>query len=342
MVKELMNYQMVGTVVQVLKYSIILTFTLEFLGAILLYLFWFTQYQTQSMAIYSSVFHSISAFCNAGFSLNSNSLESYSGHYGVLFTISSLIIMGGLGFPVLINILNLPLFQRVKSNITIKVYSLHTRLTLVVTTILLIIGFVFFLTAEWNHAFRHLSVPLKFMNAFFQSVTARTAGFNTVPMLNFVPASLMLTIALMYMGASPGSTGGGIKTTTVGLLFASAFSVLRGRSSIDLFKREIPANVFNRTLVVITVSSLFIVIMFISMLLTSSYPFQELLFETFSAFGTVGLSTGLTGQLGTASKTVLIICMYFGRIGVLTLTLAIMKPKEQQNYKYPPANIMIG
>lgn len=342
MVKELMNYEMVGTVVQVLKFSIIITFTLEFIGAVFLYFSWFHTFESFSEAAYSSVFHSISAFCNAGFSLNPDSLTSFSTNYGVILTIGFLVILGGLGFPVLVNVLHIPLLQKVKEKTKIKAYNLHTKLTVTVTVILLITGFIFILFAEWNHALKYFTAPQKILNSFFQSVTSRTAGFSTLPMISFNPATFTLIILLMYMGASPGSTGGGIKTTTVGILFASVFSVLRGRKTIDVFHREIPSNLFNRTIVVIAVSSIFIIIAFLILQLTNDLPFKESIFEIFSAFGTVGLSTGVITQLNNWGKFIFIICMFFGRIGVFTIALAIMRPHDKTSYSYPRANVMIG
>ncbi len=342
MVKEMMNYEMVGTVVQVLKYSIILTFVLEGMGTLLLYFSWKNSFVNFGSALYSSLFHSVSAFCNAGFSLNANSLEGYAGNFGVLSTIAVLIILGGLGFPVLINVLKIPLFQKVKTNIKMKVFSLHTKLTLTVTAILLTTGFLFILLTEWNNTLAPFSFSEKLLNSFFQSVTARTAGFNTLTMTGLYPATFILIILFMYMGASPGSTGGGIKTTTVGILFASVFSVLRGRPTIEIFKREIPNNLFNRTIVVITVSSLFIALAFIALMLTNPLPIANAFFELISAFATVGLSTGISGELNDWGKLIFVICMFFGRIGVFTITLAIMKPRETRLYRYPSANVMVG
>lgn len=341
LVKEILNYDLLGVVTQVLKYSILLTFFLEFLGAIFLFLSWKNAFHSTSQAIYSSIFHAVSAFCNAGFSLNSNSLESFTSNYGVLLTVSSLIILGGLGFPVLINIFRLPLFERFKTKL--KVYSLHTKLVLTVSLLLITIGTILILTTEWSNTLSGLSPGEKIINAFFQAVTPRTAGFNSIPISQVSLITLSILMLLMYIGASPGSTGGGIKTTTIGVLIASLKAIIRNKPSIEMYKREIPLDVFHRAIVVLLVSGIYIFLAFSLLLVFTPLPFEKLLFEEISAFATVGLSTGITPELNSIGKLIIIFSMYFGRVGVLTLILAIMKPiDKEQRYRYPSANVMVG
>jgi potassium uptake TrkH family protein len=341
LVKEILNYDLVGVVNQVLKYSIILTFFLEFIGAISLFLSWRQYYPSTAEAIYSSVFHAVSAFCNAGFSIHSNSLESFRGNSGVLLTISLLIIMGGFGFPVLINVFRLPLFEKI--NIRLKVYHLHTKLVLTISSILLIAGTLFILPLEWDNTLGQMSFWEKILNAFFQSVTTRTAGFNSIPISQLTVPVLSVFMILMYIGASPGSTGGGIKTTTIGVLFASIKSVIKNKSSIELYKREIPLEVFQRAIIIMLISGLYIFTAFTLLQIFNPFPFAKALFEVFSAFGTVGLSTGITPNLNTIGKIIIIFSMYFGRVGVLTITLAFMRPTDRiQRYHYPRANVMVG
>ncbi|GAB4179138.1 MAG: TrkH family potassium uptake protein [Calditrichia bacterium] len=339
--KEILNYDLVGIMNQVLKFSILLTFGFELIGAVSLLIFWGHTFSSPGEAIYSSIFHSVSAFCNAGFSLNSNSLESFSGNYGVLLTIGSLIIIGGLGFPVLINIFKLPFFSRFKINL--NMYGLHTRLVMLVTSNLLIFGTLFFMISEWNHTLSEFNLGEKILNAFFQSVTTRTAGFNSVTISHVQFVTLVSFMVLMFIGASPGSTGGGVKTTTFGVIIASLKAIIKNRPTIELYRREIPMIVFHRAILVVIVSLIYIIISYILLVWSNNLPYEQLLFELFSAYGTVGLSTGITSQLNSFGKIIIIISMYFGRVGVFTLLLAVMRPASTTaRYRYPSANVMVG
>lgn len=342
LVREIMNYDLTGVINQVLIYSILLTFALEFLGAILLYLFWGDHFIGTAEAIYYSVFHSVSAFCNAGFSLFSDSLESFYANYGVLFTIAILIILGGIGFPVLINFFRLPLLK--KFSLKINSYRLHTRLVVITSGILILIGTLLLLLGDWNHTLADFHLSDKLVHAFFQSVTARTAGFNSVPIGEMSLFSLIILMFLMYVGASPGSTGGGIKTTTAAILMSSFRMIFKNRETLEMFKREIPLEVFKRAVAVMVASLVYLFVAISLLVLFNPHlPFDKLLFELISAFGTVGLSTGITAQLTTIGKWIIIVTMFFGRVGVITLVLLIMTPERfQQRYHYPTANIMVG
>lgn len=320
-----------------LKKIIIMTFSLELLGAVLLYF----QFTTLSggRRVFSAVFHSISAFCNAGFAIFSNSFESYMSHTGINFTLMMLIIFGGIGFLVLNELL--VLVRRKKG--TRPKLSLHSKLVLITSGALVAGGFIVILVEELLNTSSTLPLGAKVLTALFQSVSARTAGFNTINLNVLSMASIFIMLLLMFVGASPGSTGGGIKTSSTGVVVAYLRSRLLGRDTVHMFYRNIRAKTVEKAFIVIIISFLFISV-FTILLLTFEPQFSmtELVFETVSAFGTVGLSMGITAKLSAASKFIIIVTMFIGRIGPLTLLFALSKRESKANYKYPEENIMIG
>lgn len=319
------------------KKIFLMTFTLELIGAIVLY-FYFTNL-APGKRIFAAVFHSISAFCNAGFSIFSNSFENYIANPAVNITIVLLIILGGTGFLVLDEIL-LFFKRKIKS---FSKFSLHSRLVIITSSILIVTGFIVILIEELLHKSNNLPVGTNVLSALFQSVTARTAGFNTINLNYLSFASIFIIILLMVIGASPGSTGGGVKTTSIGIVFAYFRSRLRGREKVDLFYRNIPTKTVEKAFILIILSFLLISFSFLLLLtFESQFKMNDLIFETVSAFGTVGLSMGITAQLSLPSKMVLAFTMFIGRIGLLTLMIAISKRESTAIYNYPKANIMLG
>ena len=338
MLQEMLNVERLDAITRLLKGVILITFLMESLGALLLFFSWNLPQWDFSQRLYHSIFHSISAFCNAGFSLNSDSLMSFNTNYSVVLTIAMLIIVGGLGFVVMIDLTRGKIFEY-PTRRRVRKFSVHTRLVLIVTSVLLIAGTILFLIIEpfsGNWLF-------KTVNAFFCSVTARTAGFNTVDIGQLTTSSALLLMLLMFIGASPGSTGGGIKTTTLGILIASFISIIRGKNRIELFKRSISFTILNRALVVFAFAISFIMFSTFLLSLTEKASFINLLFEEISAFGTVGLSRGITACLSSWGKIVIIVSMFVGRVGVLTLAFAITTPREHLRVEYPEErNVMVG
>lgn len=322
---------------ELVKKIIIMTFSLELLGAALLY------YQFTNLnglhRVFAAVFHSVSAFCNAGFSIFSNSFESYTSHWGINFTLMGLIISGGIGFLVL-NEIGLVISRKIKG---ISRLSLHSKLVLITSGILILVGFLVILTEELLHKGNHLSLGEKILSSLFQSVTARTAGFNTINLNYLSFASMFIIILLMFIGASPGSTGGGIKTSSVGIVLAYFRSRLKGREKVEIFYRNISTRNIEKAFMVIILSFLVVFISFFILLtLESGLKTDDLLFETVSAFGTVGLSMGITSKLSLMSKLVIIVTMFIGRVGPLTLLIALSKKESRADFKYPEEPIMIG
>lgn len=322
---------------ELLKKIFLLTFTIEFIGAVVLF-FHFSNLEP-GKRIFAAVFHSISAFCNAGFSIFSNNLESYTANVGINMTIMLLIILGGLGFLVLDEIL---LFFKRKISGFSK-FSVHTKIVIVTTIVLIFLGAALIMSQELLNKNNNLSFGVKLLSSFFHSVAARTAGYNTVNLNVFSSASIFILIVLMFSGASPGSTGGGIKTSTLGIIFAFFRSKLKGREKIDLFYRDISKTLLEQAFMVILLATLLISLSFIFLLsFESKFKMSDLIFDVVSAFGTVGLSLGITPLLSAPSKIVLSLTMFIGRVGLLTLMIAMSKKESMAVYNYPSANIMIG
>ncbi|NLM90701.1 MAG: potassium transporter Trk, partial [Candidatus Cloacimonetes bacterium] len=248
-----------------------------------------------------------------------------------------LIILGGLGFAVLIDI-----YHYFFSSRRVRKLALHSKIVLSTTAILIVTGFLGLYISEYNSSMKGFSVAGRVLSSWFQSVTARTAGFNTINIGLYSSASVLLTVLLMFIGASPGSTGGGIKTTTFSTLMLSVLSMLTGKSDLVVFKRKIPlANAREATTLATLALVIILTIIFILMLI-EPFPFEKILFEAFSAFGTVGLSMGITSQLSYAGKLLITLLMYIGRIGPLTLVYAISIRKRQPHISYAEERISIG
>ena len=339
MLQEMLNVDRLGAITRLLRGVILITFSVETIGAIILFLSWNQPHWTLWHRIYHSVFHSVSAFCNAGFSLNSDSLMSYAGNYAVVLTVAMLIIIGGLGFVVMIDLTRGKIFDYSDRRHRIHRLSVHSRLVLIITASLLTFGTIVFFFIEPFHG----NWLYRLVQSFFCSVTARTAGFNTVNIGALTAPTALILMFLMFIGASPGSTGGGIKTTTLGVLIASFLSIIRGKSRIELFKKSLSFTILNRALVIFAFSITIVMASAFLLSLSEHTDLLTLLFEEISAFGTVGLSRGITPMLSSFGKWVIIFSMFIGRVGVLTLAFAITTPKEHLRVEYPiERNVMVG
>jgi len=320
----------------IIKSIVAITFVVETLGIIMFYPYFYNLFHFSAKAIYYSAFHSVSAFCNAGFSLFNNSFMKSVGNIWVNFVLMFLIISGGLGFTVLLNLSKRIVFGR-KERITVQ-----TRLVLISTLFFIIIGTVLFFLFERNNILRNYSHLERFLASLFQSITTRTAGFNTVDTGKLRPITLFVMSIFMFIGASPGSTGGGIKTTTVFILFLSIITILRDQRFNTIFKRRIPYQVVNRAFAILVSAIVMVIVTIILMGLTQAASFINLYFESISAFGTVGLSTGITPNLTDFGKIIIIITMFAGRIGPLTLVLAIKNVQTTRLVTYPEERVMVG
>ncbi|MHC4250488.1 MAG: TrkH family potassium uptake protein [Planctomycetota bacterium] len=337
-----------GMVVRVVK----VTLAVEAAAIILLFVLFVARRgsdQTVGGCAWSALYHSVSAFCNAGFGLHSDSLERYQGAWDVNLVIVTLIIVGGIGFPVLRDLARFVRAPR-KGGKRLSL-SLHSKIVLLTTALLLVLGTVSFLATEWGNEASLASLPVhrRFLAAFFQSTTARTAGFSTLNIGALAPATLFFMVFLMFVGASPCSTGGGVKTTTLGILGVLAISKLRGREEPSAFGRSIPRQVVSRA-VTVALLSLLLVVTFTWMLLVTEksaladgrFSFMQVVFEAVSAFATVGLSTGITSSLGGASKLLLVALMFVGRLGPLTVVVSVARRERPDKVKYPAEQLMVG
>ncbi|MCX8084524.1 MAG: potassium transporter [Calditerrivibrio sp.] len=307
----------------IVRYIIFYTFLIEFIGFIFLtFGFWLDGY-TIVNAFYYGLFHSISAFCNAGFSPFDNSLIGM--NWVIKLTIMILIIFGGLGFYVIYDIHQYLLKGGRLKN--------HTKIVTISTLLLILFGFI---------VFNILEHEMDIIDGFFQSVTARTAGFNSVDLTNLTQISKFTLIILMIIGASPGGTGGGIKTSTFALALLSIVNILKGVNRLVIFKREVPNFQILRSFSLIAAYIFVLVTSTLAMLYFYNYDFMDMLFEVASALGTVGLSLGITSKIGTEGKLILIFCMFIGRIGTSALISSLLGYEKTNKINYPQEKIILG
>jgi trk system potassium uptake protein TrkH len=311
-----------------------LTFFVEAVGAIALFLFWKNSFATWGEGVFYSVFHSVSAFCNAGFSLFSDNLAGFDTNIPVCLTIASLIIVGGLGFPVMLNLANF------RKGIVGSRLRLQTKMALVISGVLILFGTVAIFFGERQFALHGYSGSEQFLIAFFHSVSARTAGFNTVDLSLFHNATLLVVMVLMFIGASPGSTGGGIKTTTFGLLIVGFWNRIRLRSRIEVGGRTISTKNVLQALSIVILSVIVVFTFLYLVLFVEGGAFLTSLFEVVSAFGTAGFSLGMTEQLSNWGKMFIMILMFIGRLGTLTVAFALSRRKSEPNYAFPEEKVV--
>lgn len=339
-IKDITGARSIREVFGIAKAVIISTFAIELIGAVFLFL---SDNSTDRVPfrVFSAIFHSISAFCNAGFSLFSSNLQEYKENYPFIATIMVLIVIGGLGYPVILS-----LFQFMKNRIILRRrYQLpfHSKIVLSTTAILILAGTVLFLALEWSSGLGSMGISGRVVNALFQSVTPRTAGFNTIDFSILNPSTILIVIVLMYIGASPSSAGGGIKTTTFATLLFSLRALIRNRGEVEAFKRTIPISSIYRALNVAFISLTIIATsIFLLSLTEKGQDFIKIIFEVFSAFSTVGLSLGITPHLSSAGKLIITMTMLIGRVGPLTIAIIFATKKISGNYRYPEDHIIIG
>lgn len=331
-----------------IKNILAVAFVVEFIAAMVLSLR-FAVDMPVSAAIKSGIFHSISAYCNAGFSLFPDSLLGYSGDFTVNLVILSLIVLGGIGFPVIYE-----LMHKVANSHKFEFsrLSLHCKLVLVTTVILIVGGAVLLYLFELGNPMHHRTFSgITVTEAFFQSITARTAGFNSINIDKLTNPSIFILIMLMFIGASPASSGGGIKTTTFAIFLALIRAKFLGREKVEVFKRTLPNEAVFKSLTLIVGSMMMIILVNIILQMTETRfvphselagTFLETLFEAISAFGTVGLSMGLTPNLTFLGKLVIMAVMFIGRVGPLTFAVAITIKSLPRRFEYPEDSAMIG
>jgi trk system potassium uptake protein TrkH len=329
-----------------LKSIIYLTFLIETTGALLLFWAFSRRLPPNPPTVFLSLFHSISAFCNAGFSLFSDSLESYRSDITVNLVICTLIVFGGLSFAVLINLIRYG-NSKVKSLLREKpaqpsTLSLNTKIILLGTVTLIVLGMLFLYGSEHRKTLFSMDLKTQYLSAFFQSITLRTAGFNTIDMTSLTAGSYLFMIMLMFIGAASGSTAGGIKINTVAVLTAQVRSTMQDRQTVTLSRYSISRDLVIRAFLILLFGITAVITGALLLTLTEGFPFVNILFETVSAFGTVGLSTGITAKLTVVGRLIVTLLMFAGRLGPLTLLAAATERKRRVHIEYPQGDIILG
>jgi trk system potassium uptake protein TrkH len=328
----------VGGVVRLVRRIVAVVLAVELAGALLLYPR-MSAGADRGAGAWQAVFHAVSAFNNAGFSLHADSLSRYVDDLVVNVVVLALVALGGLGFVVMVNLIA-RYWQAQRTPL-----SLHTRLAISTTAVLIAAGTVLVLALEWANprTLGALPWPARLLAALFQSITPRTAGFNTLDYTQMDQATLVVTMLLMFIGGNPGSTAGGIKTITFFVLVGSAWSLSRGRGELQVFGRRIPVETAGRA-GVITLMGLMLVGTSVTLLsiTESGLALLPLAFETFSAFGTVGLSMGITPDLSLPGKLIVVMLMFVGRLGPLTLGLALVEAPPERRLEYPAEDVVVG
>lgn len=347
MIRDFMAEESLFNAKGMLRQIIVYTILIESIGAFLLFILWDARapfIDDTGELLFQSVFHSISAFCNAGFSLLGNGLyeDWLRNAHLVHLVIAMLIIFGSLGFPAMRDIFSLGSI-RARLHAPWKKWKLSTRIAVWASFVLILFGMLVMMITEQHATLAGQSAGAAWMHAFFQSVTTRTAGFNTVDISALTVPTTILFIFLMFIGASSGSTGGGIKTSTFVLIFLAVITTIRGKKSLELGSRSISFDLLNKAFTIFIFSATYILVgTFLLAVFEPKMQVLDLVFEQVSAFCTVGLSRGITADLSTASKIVLITSMYIGRVGTLTLAFALASRVETTSYKYPKAHILVG
>lgn len=335
-VGQSLGQSLIGGAASLLKRMALFVLFLEVIGAVIFFIRFSTN-QSLARAAWMSIFHSISAFNNAGFDLfeGSTSMQAYQGDATIVLTTSVLIILGGISFVVLDDIYRKRKFSKL---------SLDSKVILVATAELLLTGWAITLLMEFNNpsTLGTLTLPGKLLASFFHSVTARTAGFTTLNVAAMMPFTLLFTMVLMFIGGVTGSTAGGIKVNTFGLLMVTLKSTLRGQQSVGAFRRTIDILQIRRALTIVLLSLLVLIIAIFLLSLTQKTELLSTLFEAVSAFGTVGLSTGITPVLSVAGKIIIMTTIFIGRLGPVTLASALIQRQRPGNYHDPGGTIRLG
>ncbi|WP_232699540.1 TrkH family potassium uptake protein [Brevibacillus daliensis] len=335
------NRPTMAGLVQLTRSILVLTIIIELVGTLLLggYFLWSGYQPNWISALYHGYFASISAFTNAGFDLYGNSLINFAGDFYVQSVTILLMICGAIGFPVLIEINNYFICKRNNQRFT---FSLFTKITTLTYFALIVIGLILFLLFENDIFLQGKSWIESFYYALFHSTTTRSAGLSTMDVSTLSTPTIFLLSALMFIGASPSSVGGGIRTTTLFVLIAAIITNMRGRTSVKVFGRELVQEDIMKSFMVFFVASFLVFSAVISLLWIEGLPMQQILFEVCSAFGTTGLSMGITSELSTPGKLILIFMMVIGRIGIINLLLFLKKDDSKDRYHYPKERVIIG
>ncbi len=338
LIMEERNVDELQGVVRLTKNILLFTFGVELIGVLLFSLVFIKDYGVGKGIAYS-IFHAISSFCNAGFDLTGNSMVNYVDNPIITLAVCGLIVTGGIGYYV---------FWDIHASKRFKMLTLHSKLVLIITGILLLGGSVLMFLLEYDNpgTMGNLSISGKINASIFQAVNPRTAGFNSVPLENLRMSTVAISVVLMFIGGSPASTAGGIKTTTIGVLIISFYNLVKGKEDVEIFGRRIMPETTIKASAILILSMILIIVSSIILSVTeenAGFDFLEIVYETVSAFSTVGLTRGITPVLSNAGKLILTMIMYIGRVGPMTVAYAFLKKQKYiGNYTYPEGKIIIG
>jgi trk system potassium uptake protein len=334
LLKEALNQNSLEGIVRLSIGIVVVAFGIEAVGAVILAIE-FLPYMSWKDAVYYGIFHSISAFNNGGFDLFGNSLINFRDNYIIQLTIAILYILGGFGYIVLLN------FGQTRFNF--HKFSLHSKLVVVTSAILLLVSMIIIALIEFGQSsLANLDWHTRILNSFFLGATARSGGFTTIDLATLTSATLYFVILMMFIGGSPGSTAGGIKTTTVAVAALLVYHVIRGRNEVSVFYRTISTDFVIKSFVLIMLAVTTVMVSTFILTITEQADFLVLLFESVSAFATVGLSMGITAELTTEGKFVVALTMFAGRVGPLTFFFALSQRTAKPGYRYPEDRIIIG
>ncbi len=342
LLREVFHVPMMAEVGQMVRFIILMTLSIEAIGAVLLLKGFAGQSAESGNRIFLAVFHSVSAFCNAGFSLFSDSLVSYSSQPLVMGTATGLLVIGGLGFGVVIQLWAWLRGRLMDPHNKKMRLDLHTQVVLVVSVFLLLGGGLFLTLLEWDNSLAGQPAAMKISQAFFQSATCRTAGFNSMDLNLLTPASLFLMIILMFIGGAPGSTAGGVKVTALAIVWANLRSVGAGLNRVRLGRWEIENIQVQRSMLVLSLGLVVAAVAIFILLISEGQELLPTVFEVFSALGTVGLSLGMTAQLTVVGKLLVAMLMFMGRLGPLTLAASLVGRVAEPRIRFPRGRIIIG
>ena len=323
--------------VGLIRTIIYITISVECVGFVLLFSAFYLKGMPIGEGLFKAVFLAVSGFSNAGITNFANGLVDFGDHVFVLMTVSMLILIGGIGFPVMFDCARV-----VRKRLSWQSLKAQTKLCLVMSFLLIVLGTVVIFFVEGAHSYQQFPVWKQVSLSFFHAISSRTAGFATHSLTVFQAQTIWILVILMFIGTSPGSTGGGIKTSTFGLLLTTLWQVIRGENEVVLFGRTIPKDNILRLISVTSIALFVIGAVFFLMLSVESLPFLHILFETVSAFATVGFSLDSTEKLTDWGKWIIIITMFFGRLGPLSIAFALTRKKQKPNYKWPEESILIG
>lgn len=334
LIKESLNQDSSGGIIRLVRYLLVFSFSIELVGFIILSIKWIPEFGFSKGAFYS-LFHTIAAFNNAGFSLWPDNLTNYVGDPLVNLAITSMFILGGIGFTVLLDVWNKKKF---------KTLTLHSKIMIIGTIVINVIAIISIFLLEYSNpqTLGNLSFGDKVWSAYFQGLTPRTAGFNSIDITALTVPTMLLTVLLMFVGAGSASTGSGIKLSTFIILLLTTITILKGGEEVSLFGRRIKSNAILRAFTLTMISFLLVFVAIFILTITENGSFIAIIFEVVSAFGTVGLSAGLTSELTTIGKFVIMFVMFVGRLGPVTVASILIARKENSLLRYPQEDVFIG